>query len=549
MALLAGKSAETAGLDSRPLGQNRASQFVPPIPVFRLFHAGCQPPLCVQLPQLGHLPVPEFRPAPVGQRKGVDRPEDEELAARRSDADRRLAQLRPELSPADDDFQLEQMPLAVALDLDNCLRIAARQRPDLGCQTRIQFLDLPVPAGRHVMEPRLRDLLTVHKQPRRVAAPQQNPLRSGRNRRIPRGPQQERTGPIVLDAPRRVLVRHLGKSEVVRLVAGGQPTMLGLPRRLVRNAFEDVDHQRILGNLRQIAFVVGSGIVIPCADPLGGQRRSVDGHFVDPTLERAARRSAHRGADPQIVVIHHRPAIRSAPHVPSARYRFAVDVTPHAVRLAERISHRDMMPSAIDRHRRFRSPTVPVSVSSRTSEQERHARRSAASRQPQRVILIVPRESSVLRPALAHDVRVSPVSHGIGQHPGFQRDAVAQFEIQGATGTRIPHPQIAIAVDLDGLVVRHERRIVVRPRALDAQCDFADDFGSQRIVRTSGHFVPQCCVPVAIEAPVRRRTIGHHRVAMHLEPRRSTAVGIVAAVRQIRTKPQRDKADNRSKIP
>ena len=248
---------------------------------------------------------------------------------------------------------------------------------------------------------------------------------------------------------------------------------------------------------------------------LRGQRAAVDRQFINPPRELRARRAAHRTADPYLVIVHDRRARRSPAHVPRALHFLAIDPAAYALRLAKFVSQHDMMPRLARLKSARGRPAVPSFFPGVLAvvEDEARACEAALPAQAQRPVLVVRRRARQPRAALADDVHIFPVHELPALHPRFDGNGVAIFKIEHALRARILHAQervARVAREIRRRVFLREIRERRRPRPCFRERDLVARVRARPLVRLarSAAFLD------AVEAPVRRRLVREHEVAV-----------------------------------
>ena len=257
------------------------------------------------------------------------------------------------------------------------------------------------------------------------------------------------------------------------------------------------------------------------------ERAAVDGNLVDEAVERAAGLRAHRGANPQLVVVHDRRGVGLAAHVPRALHLHAVNVALDARALAERVSHRDVMPAGAGREAFGRSPAMPVLLgfllrllrtgdsALRVAEEEAHARRAVVAAQAQRVILVVRREALVARAPLADDVNLLPVLDALREHPRLDRERIALAEIQRTFRTGVLHAdELALAAETRRRAVRLELGELRRELSALTELHFALDRAVERRCVRPGREVQRRAAAGVVQAPVSHRLVRENQVGV-----------------------------------
>ena len=475
-------------------------------------------------------------------------------------SDEQLPDLRPDALAAHEAFDQQHARLAVAAQLGLRLLVAGRQQRH-GCD------DLVLRLIRHVFEiPALRLLQRRRGEhmavPRDARAGERAEMHCVFSRREPhdaRDADEERRGSIHLHAALIVFVRDAGKREgrlreFIRLhrrqrrprlvLADRHLLFLRIVRRQVRRLIlvlgGELQHLHADHPLRQflrlhhrgrqrqrLAFhrrLAGRdrlqlrhrtrtrGVRL---HPLGRERLAVNGQLVDPAGKLRRRSTAHRAADPHLIIIHHRRDRRRPAHVPHARQRRAIDVTSRTLRLPESVSHRHMLPPFPHGESARRRPPMPGRLARilLIAEKKPHARHATLPAQPQRPVLIVRRKSRRPRPPLAGDHRILPVREMRALHPRFDRHRVAIRKIKLTLRPRILHAQISIP-----LVVREVRRIILRgksgelrrPRPRLQQRHLLARIRAQRLVR----LIRRAAFLDVVEAPVRHRLVRQQHLAI-----------------------------------
>ena len=309
----------------------------------------------------GELRVSEGGPAGVGVRDFFLRREQVEQLIAAREAHREFADFRLQPLAADDAFEHEEVFAALGFKREPLLVVTGvREAQASGIIRAGRLLHLPVTAAVRDDELRLAELLAVHEQPRALERAKQDAMLARRQRDLRRGTEQERVRAVHAHATRRVFGRRVDESERglgvnFRRCAGRE-----VPVRRGGDALDDFHLHAVLGQLGEVELRRGRDVVEAVLQAAGRERAAVDGDLVDEAVERAAGLRAHRGTNPQLVVVHDRRRVGLAAHVPSALDLRTVNVALDARALTEGVSHRDVMPAGAGREAVDRSPAMPV---------------------------------------------------------------------------------------------------------------------------------------------------------------------------------------------
>ena len=221
-------------------------------------------------------------------------------------------------------------------------------------------------------------------------------------------------------------------------------------------------------------------------DLFGRHQRAVEADIIDQAAEAAVGRTAHRGTDPDRGVVDHGRVGRLAVHVPRAFDLLAVDPAADALRLAEFVTHRDMVPASVVGEARRGGPAVPLDAAAgRRREEEVEARGLVEDAEAQRPVLVAGVGGLRIGTSLADDIGVLAFAQAVGLHPGFEGDGIAVLEVEDAGGAGVLNLEVgAFAVERSRYVGLFETRIIrsARTRLLERHAARGDEFRSGRPV-------------------------------------------------------------------
>ena len=117
----------------------------------------------------------------------------------------------------------------------------------------------------------------------------------------------------------------------------------------------------------------------------------------------------------------------------------SVDIATHACRVAEDITHRDVMPAPVVDDAALGGPAVPtvitlVAGSRGRREEEARAGGAVHLAEAERPVLV---GGASLRPAFTDQVDIGALAETIQFHPGLQGDCVTVLEIETTGWARV----------------------------------------------------------------------------------------------------------------
>ena len=221
-------------------------------------------------------------------------------------------------------------------------------------------------------------------------------------------------------------------------------------------------------------------------DFLRRYERTIQADLIDRAAEAAVGEAAHRRTDPDGSVVDHGRIGRLTVHVPRAFDLLAVDPAADALRLAEFVTHRDVVPASVVGKARRGGPAVPLDAAAgRCREEEVEAGGLVEDAEAQRPVLVAGVGGLRVRAAFADDIGVLTLAQPVGLHPGFEGDGIAVLEVEDAGGAGVLDLEVgAFAVERGGHVGLFETRVIrsARTRLLERHAARGDDFRSGRPV-------------------------------------------------------------------